>query len=1034
MTTQILQHAIVSAEEQGKWPVDRAASGEKRWAEIAWTTGPLEGDGRFLFNWNTWPCRVVFKVDSAGTVARGEAVWRRSRLSIRMRGLKLLCAATGEQIPDAHVIHFDQERVIVDFQPIAGPGLYYLYYGALEEPLFKPSPDWTVTRQNERIPVTAVPLRIEARNTNDDFDAMEQIALADEMADLRRRHSGAPYLVFPEDRNRPIKLQFELPAHWALEGPRAEITLNADRHEYRVFQLGLWAAQAAIPDVRVEVSDLCSSTGTKITARLIQCLTIESRIKSRYIAQPHGPFPVPRGQVRALWFGIDIPADLPAGDYSGGVRVLPEGLPPTSVALRLIVSNRLVEERGDHDHHRLSRLRWIESDVGLSNKVYPPYKPLRLTRDKKRISTWGHTIGLGDFGLPDTIQAGSTPILARPIACTGQIGKRAIVWRECGRRIIHAEPGLIEWRGQATAGKLRAEVEGRIEYDGCVVLTLTLAAADKAGVTIDELALEIAWLKAQAGLATGLGYRGRRDGNRNWRHIERSALGFSPDIWMGSVEAGLGWITWLNPANSEKETPGLVGGKAPAINKVCPWEDVRRPDAATVTEEADGVVLRLNLGRHTLKSGEPWRFTFALRPTPIKPADPRHWQFRYMHKGGGFWPTDTDTPQSFLKDNCRRLDHVVNELGVKRLNLHDWWGPAFNYAWQWDGPDNLARLTSEAHKRGIFVKVYNSGREMSCFAPEFWAMVHEASGTQRCSDVPAEPKHLFQDAWHPNHLPDNLPGGWPRLHADLGNEHAVPVSNATRNGNFYLESMRYMTRFFGTDGAYWDGADGPTLGHREMAKRLWTIFRQTNPRATIDVHHGHALIDSPISSLMLCLPFIDSLWNGEGFDYERFDPWAWLVEIAGLPFNVPAEMLGGDDFIGRGMLFGIWPRHGWIKETENVPKLWRIFDEFGIHQARMRGWWDQPNGVIVDRPNTYVTAYCHPRNGVLLAIATWYELLPAWMQMTFDVSLTLDRRLLGLPRGALKAVDVFTKAEVDIDRPVPLPDLKAGRLIWVRRA
>ena len=53
-------------------------------------------------------------------------------------------------------------------------------------------------------------LRIEARNANDDFDAMEQIALADEMAALCRRHSGVPYLVFPEDRNRPIKLQFEL--------------------------------------------------------------------------------------------------------------------------------------------------------------------------------------------------------------------------------------------------------------------------------------------------------------------------------------------------------------------------------------------------------------------------------------------------------------------------------------------------------------------------------------------------------------------------------------------------------------------------------------------------------------------------------------------------------------------------------------------------------------------------------------------------------------------------------------------------------
>jgi len=297
--------------------------------------------------------------------------------------------------------------------------------------------------------------------------------------------------------------------------------------------------------------------------------------------------------------------------------------------------------------------------------------------------------------------------------------------------------------------------------------------------------------------------------------------------------------------------------------------------------------------------------------------------------------------------------------------------------------------------------------------------------------VDTGPRLWFQDAWRQNHLPDGIPAGWPRCHADRGNEHCVPVSNATRNGNFYLESMRYMTRFFGTDGAYWDGADGPTLGHRELAKRLWVIFRQTNPDAAIDVHHGDALVSSPISDHMLCFPFIDSLWHGEGFDYDRFDPWVWLVEIAALPFDVPSEMLGGDDYLGRGMLFGIWPRHGWYREAEAVPKLWKFFDRFRIQEAHVRGWWEPPNGVTVDRPDTYVTAFCHPDNGVLLAVATWHAPLASWMEMTFDVSLLLDRPLLGLPGGALRAVDILSDEEVDIARPVPLPDVKMGRLLWV---
>jgi hypothetical protein len=244
--------------------------------------------------------------------------------------------------------------------------------------------------------------------------------------------------------------------------------------------------------------------------------------------------------------------------------------------------------------------------------------------------------------------------------------------------------------------------------------------------------------------------------------------------------------------------------------------------------------------------------------------------------------------------------------------------------------------------------------------------------------------------------------------------------------------MRYMTRFFCTDGAYWDGADGPTLGHREMAKRLWVIFRETNPDAAIDVHHGNDLLHSPVADHMLCFPFIDSLWHGEGFEYDRFDPWTWLVEIAGLPFNVPSELLCGETYLGRGMLFGLWSRHGWGHETEIPRKLWAFFDRFGMAEAEMLGWWLPENGVTVDRPDTLVTAYRHPKNGVLLAIATWQQPLAGWMEMTFDVSLVLNRKVLGLGDGPLTASDIFTGEELDITRPVPMPDVRFGRLIWVR--
>jgi hypothetical protein len=88
--------------------------------------------------------------------------------------------------------------------------------------------------------------------------------------------------------------------------------------------------------------------------------------------------------------------------------------------------------------------------------------------------------------------------------------------------------------------------------------------------------------------------------------------------------------------------------------------------------------------------------------------------------------------------------------------------------------------------------------------------------------------------------------------------------------------------------------------------------------------------------------------------------------------------------------------------------------------------------VTVDRPQTLVTAFCHPENGVLLAIATWHLPLAGWMEMTFDVTLLLDRRVLGLPEGRLEATDIPTEESVDLTKPLPLPDMKFGQLIWVR--
>jgi hypothetical protein len=1030
-SSELLPHRVIPTGEMAAWPVDRKRSYKETWSETAW--GGDNEERPKLFNWNIWPNRIVFHVDvPPGTpVVRGEAVWRRSSLSIRVQGLKLLHAESGTLVQDARLIHYNQDSVIIDFRPAAGNGVYHLYFGAAERVLFDASPEWLDLSTSIYDPPRAIPECIEARCQLDSFYPMEVIALNHEVETLLGAHPEAPYLVFPEDRDRPIKLRAEIPAHWAREGPSETVELQADRNEYRVFQLGIWACRADQNDIQVSVSDLQSEAGT-LPASSLQCVTLESKTRHLYMGRPTGPFDVPQGQVGALWFGLDLPRDCVPGTYQGTLLVQPAKQPPTAIPIRVYVSAREVPEHGDHDLWRLSRLRWLESDVGLTSEVIAPFTALTHSEHPRTVSTWGHTYILATTGLVEQLQVGTQEILALPIALTGEREGRPITWQESRAEMTTRADDHVTWRGQSQANGLRLAVEGRLEFDGCAILTLDLD-ADEA-CRIDALALTLAWRPEHAELASGMGYRGRRTGNRTWRQSEHP-FHFGPCLWLGSIQAGLGWVT--------------ESGE--------PWADPGRVDAATIVDHGEAIVLRMNFGAHTVGPDGSWHLRFALRPTPVKPPDPRHWQFRTMHVGGDFRPGENDTPQSFLKDDCRRLDEA-REIGVRRLNLHDWWGPAFNYPWQWDGPDNLSRLTAEAHARGLYVKVYNSGRELSTLAPEFWALVEEASrGEVSVVSDPHLAHQRFQDAWHENHLPDDFAQGWPRLPLDEGNEHSVVVGCAHRYGNFYLESIRYMTRFFGTDGAYWDGAEFPYpsqnrragfgyvdrdgsvrptktyLAVRELAKRMWAMLRQENPNATIDSHHGNTLLESPITEHMLCLPFIDSIWHGEGYDYERMDPWTWLVEIAGLPFGVPSELLGGDAFIGRAMLFGIWPRAGWSAGTEIQRRLWAFFDRFAIEEATMLGWWELNHPVVVDRPETYATAFVHPDNGALIALSSWHPPIAEWIGHPLDVSLLLDRRKLGLGAGKLEATDLLTDEILDLERPLALPRPQEGRLIWVRR-
>jgi hypothetical protein len=214
-------------------------------------------------------------------------------------------------------------------------------------------------------------------------------------------------------------------------------------------------------------------------------------------------------------------------------------------------------------------------------------------------------------------------------------------------------------------------------------------------------------------------------------------------------------------------------------------------------------------------------------------------------------------------------------------------------------------------------------------------------------------------------------------------------------------------------------------------KRVRKVLDRSRPGCLIDFHSGNGLgADgsgaSPANLYLEHFPYLDSLWFGEMYDYN-LPPDYWLIEISGIPFGLYGEMLqdGGNPW--RGMLYGMTNRLHWGGDPR---ALWKLWDEFGIQDARMIGYWEKACPVRTGQENVLATVYQKPGRS-LLAIASWAPERVA-------CQLTVDWTTLGLDRAKASlyapAIEGFQPARAfKPGDPIPVPPGR-GWLLYLDEA
>ncbi|MBI5706285.1 MAG: hypothetical protein HZC36_04775 [Armatimonadetes bacterium] len=794
--------------------------------------------------------------------------------------------AKGNRIPNVLRREINREFGDLIFEPVSGPGTYYFYhlphvtqgtyYPKVDytPPSDTADPTWKLAASEVKwgdLP-EAKAVRFESVSAFDAFTPMELIATQAETEDLLNLHPAASYLVFPEDRHLSVRMWDDIPYRWAQRGANTPFTGHAKRGEYFTFQLGVWACRGPLERVKVRFSNLKIAAGRtlrsdkaspKPVGRTLQSDIPKSAISCfntggiDYKGKSYTTdLSVPKGRVQPLWCGIDVPVDVKPGTYVGTAAITATGAKETRIPITLVVGNDVAKDHGDDRPEDMTRLRWLNSKLGLDKSVVMPFEadgPLACYTVPDKTGFFqqvGRPIHsrMDRFSLPN-VWLFADQMALRVEGASGVYEERVVPLLADPKKRLSSEA----WDQESRIGPIVKRLKSNLDFDGTLDYQIALTAEKAAD--LKDIRLELPINKEVAQYFMGLG----RDGGRaprtlDWKWDIRNA---QEGAWVGSVNCGLMFALrdehYVRPLNTNfyHEKPLVMptswcnGGKG----------------GIRIRTEKDAYRITCYSGPRKMKKGETLHFNVHMLLTPFKLIDPRR-QFseRYYHS---FKPLD-----EIQKDGA----NVVNVHHATAIN------PWINYPFL--VPDKLRAYIADAHKRGMKVKIYDTIRELTNRTPELFML--KSLGHEVFS-----PGKGGGGSWLREHLDDDYIPAW---HAVEVGDAAIINSGMSRWHNYYIEGLDWLARNVGIDGLYLDDVafDRTTmLRVRRVLERR--IAERTNPARgpsvpsslgpssafpTIDLHSAnqHNERDGWNNSALLymdLMPFLDRLWFGEYFDYNK---------------------------------------------------------------------------------------------------------------------------------------------------------------------
>jgi hypothetical protein len=926
--------------------------------EIQYTTGQWNPEG--LGNH-----RAVIYVEGSSDAVKVMVPWRRLD-NVEDKNLIVIDALTNQRIKNCFYIQKNKEFGEIVFQPVSGEGNYYIYYmpvrntgkwwfpdATYEKPKDTFDSAWKIRTINKTVSLQAKTIAFESKSNYHSFYPMEIPVTQKELAELLDKNQDKEFLIFQENRNFPTRMVESIPYRWYKKGANNNFEGSAKKNESYSWQLGIFAPFKELEDFKLTFSDLKNEKGELLSSKSFKCINMggKDHLGNTFVKN----VTIPKMEVRAMWVVTDIKANQPSGIFKGEVTASAKGTKRYTIEVKLQIEDETAVNRGYDTPQNQSRLNWLDSDIGIDNEVVAPYTPVKLTG--RTVAVFGRKLSFNKSGFPAKITSSFTGsnhsidgpdknILSNPIHLDLIQNGKKIKFSSKEPELILQASGAVAWKTVLTSEDIDIFVKAKMECDGYINYETRIIA--KKEINLEDVRLVIPYDKSTAKYLMGMGKQGGfAPGKLEWKWNQEYANNM---IWLGDVNAGL----------QVKLKHLIPDWKLASFEKVGPyrdWSNEGKGGCNVVSSETETAVCAF-VGAKLLKKNDEMVLNFGLLITPFKILDDKHWNERYYHAD--------NNPVTAAKN------------GATIMNIHhaNIYNPFINYPFL--SGDTLKSIIEKANKLNIRTKLYYTVRELSTNACELWALRHLndevysrtnslalADGSQK-----TDPNSIYGmtgHSWLFEHLRVNYDPAWHDPSVGADGDMSIRTQGLSRWHNYYIEGLNFLIRKYGVRGLYLDG-----VGYdREIMKRMRKTMDRAADSCLMDFHSGNAFepaygLNSPANDCMEVFPYVNSLWLGEGYDYNS-KPDYWLTEISGIPLGLYGEMLQACGNPFRGMVYGMSTRYYGSCKPMNI---WKIWNYFGMSGSEYIGYWDKANPVKTGNDEILASVYLK-KDKIMIALGSW---------------------------------------------------------------